>query len=213
MAESAGRQSNVIPLSRWLSERPKPLGSSSPVMVPEERSICRNCAEIASLTVTESEAPSREEELLAALEQAEDRLAKLIQSQAREVEELQNRLGHELNKHVEAEVARAFGDILGMLEESLTQVLMPFLAGEARMRANSDLMEMIRRELRETHEAVLDIRAPASVHEALAGLREQTGVSITVSESETVEIILATQRSRFEELSSQWCAAIMGAER
>lgn len=182
-------------------------------MVPEESSNSPAGSDIAVPLVTEADAPSRDDELLEAPEQTEDRFAELIKAHAVREEELRSQLGSELNQRLEAEINRAFGALLGMLEDSLSQVLMPFLTVEVRIRAVSDLMKLIRQELREADGPVLEIRAPAAVHDALATLQDQSAVSITIAESATVEIILASQRARFEELSSRWCAAIEGGER
>jgi hypothetical protein len=43
-------------------------------------------------------------------------------------------------------------------------------------------------------------------------LRDHAGVSLTATECETIEIVLVTERKRFEELSSRWLEVIQGRD-
>lgn len=121
-------------------------------------------------------------------------------------------VGEELGRHIASEIDRAFGGALGMLEESLCQALLPFLGEQARMRAVSDLKDLLVQELQQAESPVLEIRAPAEFHEALSVLRDHAGVSLTATECETIEIVLVTERKRFEELSSRWLEVIQGRD-
>ena len=124
--------------------------------------------------------------------------------------ELLSRLGDDLSSRIATEMSRALDDVLGILEECLGEVLTPFLCDKARARATSRLLDLVREELRQTDDPVLEIRAPAELHDSLSLLREAADVSSTLTESGTVEIVRSAHRMRFEELSLRWCQVIEG---
>lgn len=77
-------------------------------------------------------------------------------------------------------------------------------------RSVAELGELVRRELQQADTPVLEIRAPSSLHDALRPLADEAGVSMIVTESDLVEVVLAAERRRFEDLSSRWLDAIKG---
>lgn len=202
----------MIPLSRWLSDQGSAAMTEASVAVPEDVQDPPH-----ELIVESSEHRSSPEaghiaELLASLARAEERIAEQARLHASREQELLLRLGEEAGAKLAAEISRAFDDLLAMLEDSLAQVLRPFLAIEAQRRAVTDLLTLIRRELQAAESATLEIRAPAALHEGLSSLAGDYALSITFTESETIEVVLAAQRMRFEELSAGWCAAIHGRD-
>jgi hypothetical protein len=202
----------MIPLSDWLTGRSGP--ESSPTSGFEVHDLAASetmpddetCAEI---TIVK---PDPEEILRAALRRTEDQLEELSRAHAERERELMNRLGDELSRHIASEVDRAFDSALGMLEDSLCQALLPFLGEQARVRAVSGLRDLIEQELQQAGSPALEIRAPAELHDALAGLRERSGLLLTVTDCQTIEVVFSTERLRFEELSSRWLAIIQGNE-
>jgi hypothetical protein len=179
---------------------------------PHEFAASENIADEKSCPEAPLEEADREEELRAALKRAEDQLEELSLVHAEKERQLVNRLGEELGRHISSAIDRAFGSALVMLEESLCQALLPFLGEQARMRALSDLRDLLVQELQQAEAPVLEIRAPAELHEALSVLRNHAGVSLTATECKTIEIVLVTERKRFEELSSRWLEVIQGRE-
>jgi hypothetical protein len=202
----------MIPLLRWLDERsghPETgLSALQPLHdVPYTGAISAEAPEENAILP-----PDREAELAMALQQAEERLIQLGQSHMCREKELRSQLGAELSERLALDIARSFQDLLDVIEDSLTQVLTPFLSDAARSKATSDLIEMIKRELSDIEGPVLEIKAPSELQVVLSGLSSEAGISVMMSESDTVEIILAGQRLRFAELSASWCAAIQGRE-
>jgi len=200
----------MIPLAHWLTERADAAGSLASEPALEEFPQPDDIFEPESPPSGYSDTQGREEELREALHKAEQRLEELSLAHAEKERELLNRIGDELTSRIAAEMSRALDDVLSKLEEALGDVLRPFLCEQARAKAVSSLIELVKEELRQTDDPVLEIRAPADMHEPLLALRELGDVSSTLIESRTVEIIRATNRIRFEELSLRWCQAIEG---
>jgi hypothetical protein len=196
----------MIPLSRWLAERQSP---AQALHIPdglEEPACPMPALEIETDTV--NAAAQREEELLASLREAEERLEQQVLARAARERELETRLGEDLSRTLQAGIAKATGSLLGMIEESLAMALAPLLEEQARSRSIAELTELIRRELRQADTPVLEIRAPSHLHDALRPLAGEAGISMTMTESACVEVVLAAERRRFEDLSSRWLDAI-----
>ena len=200
----------MIPLAHWLTERAEAARSSESGPILEEYRQLDEVICPESPPANDTEAPNREEELLEALLNAEQRIEELSLTHAGKEKELLNRIGDELTSRIAAEMGRALDDVLSNLEETVGDVLRPFLCDQARARAVSSLLELVREELQQTDNPVLEIRAPVDMHEALLALRQSGDVSSMLTESRTVEIVRATNRIRFEELSLLWCQAIEG---
>jgi hypothetical protein len=200
----------MIPLAKWLADRTRPLPSTSLSSEPGMHYLPEIDSDDEVRLISEPASPSREEELLVALKHAEERIEETIRANAESESRLCQQLGCELASRLVAEINRALEDMLGLIEDSLFQVLVPFLSDEARTRSVSDLLDLIRQELRSAEVQALEIRAPAHLHKELAMLQEQSNVAVTVIDSETIEIVLTTQHLRFEELSSRWHASLEG---
>jgi hypothetical protein len=202
----------MIPLSHWLSDQARGAVRESPVTVVAD--VQEPPQDIVAEGIGEQISPEvgRIEELLAGLAGAEERIAEQARLHAIREQELLLRLGEETRARLAAEIARAFDELLAILEEELSQVLRPFLSGEAQRRAVADLLTLVRRELQGAESAALEIRAPAALHEELSSLAGEAAVSITFTKSEAIEVVLAAQRLHFEELSARWCAAIQGRD-
>lgn len=185
------------PLSQWLTERDAP---------PPPAIIAEDFAPEALLPFEPVEEPppppDPSEELRARLAEAEETIATLRAEHARAGEELRQQLGEALAERIGAEIARGFDGLLSQLEGALTQVLTPFLSQAARDRAVTELKALLQRELASAAEPVVELRAPAELHEMLSTL------NVKLIEAEAVEIVFAGERQRFEELSARWCAMI-----
>jgi hypothetical protein len=202
----------MIPLSHWLTGRSSP--ESSPLLGLEayELAALETMPDGEACPEGSPEAPDLEETLRAALRRAEEQLEKLSLVHAERERKLMDRLGEELAGHIASEIDRAFGSALGTLEESVCQALSPFLGEQARVQAVRELRNLIEQELLRADSPALEIRVPAELYDALAGVQESTGVSLTVTDCQTVEVAFAAERLRFEELSSRWLAIIQGRE-
>jgi hypothetical protein len=162
--------------------------------------------------VREGDWQVREAELLAEIQSVRETMAQMAGAHAQAQEELRHRLGEELHVRLVSHINCHFQTLLDQLEESLCHVLTPFLSERARIRAISDLAEQIDSELRQSEQPVLEFRVPSPLHGALSGLGEKLGVSMTMSEAEVIEVIMADRRLRFQELSANWCAVIAGED-
>lgn len=199
----------MIPLSIWLAERHQP---------PEVPFTAGETEDQASLPDSPGEAEhqdsaefaQREEALLAALKEAEEKLQQQLLAQAERERELELRLGEDLGRRLQSEVLRAVEGLLQAVEESLSQALTPFLNEHVRAKAIAELTELIRREIQRSDSPVLEIRAPTRLHDALRAVGDEANVSIAVAPSEIIEVVLTTERRRFEELSARWLEAIEG---
>jgi hypothetical protein len=202
----------MIPLSLWLAERHPP---------PDVPFIDAAAEEQASPLIDAGEAEpeggadpvQREEALLSALREAEEKLQQQLLMQMERERELELRLGEELGRRLQSDISRSIEDLLEALEESLVHVLTPFLKEHARQKAIAELAEMVRREIQRSDTPVLEIRAPTRLHDALRAVGEEAKVSIAVAPSEIIEVVLTTERRRFEELSARWLEAIEGMAR
>lgn len=200
----------MIPLSRWLAERQAPVTVHA---VPDdlEEPIHPLPDPLAAMDSQERhDAVRREEELRAMLRAVEERLEQQLLTQAAREREIETSLGEELRLKLQSEIARAMETLLEMIEESLASTLAPFLEEQARKKAVEELTVLVRQELQLTEAPVLEIRAPARLQDALYSLGDEIGISVTATESSVVELVFATERRRFEDLSSRWLQAIKG---
>ena len=198
----------MIPLSRWLAERQSP---AQALHIPdglEEPACPIPELDIETDAVSAAAAAQREEELLTSLRETEERLEQQVLAHAARERELETRLGEDLSRTLQTGIAKATGSLLGMIEESLAMALAPLLEEQARSRSIAELTELIRRELQQADMPVLEIRAPSHLHDALRPLADEAGISMTMTESACVEVVLAAERRRFEDLSSRWLDAI-----
>lgn len=200
----------MIPLSRWLAERQLP---AQALQIPdglEEHADPMPDLDIETDAGKVAAAAQREEQLLASLREAEERLEQQLLAHGARERELEIQLGEDLCRRLQSGIAKATETLLGLLEESLADALGPFLQEQAVNRSVAELGELVRRELQQADTPVLEIRAPSSLHDALRPLADEAGVSMIVTESDLVEVVLAAERRRFEDLSSRWLDAIKG---
>jgi hypothetical protein len=199
----------MIPLSLWLAERHPPPDvplmdianeeHASPLISPEE-----------AAAQGDVDFAQREEALLLAVSEAEAKLQQQLLLQMERERELERCLGEDLGRRLESEISKSVGALLEAIEESLVQALTPFLNEQTRLKAITELTEMVRHELQRSDLPVLEIRAPARFHEALRSAADGANTSMTLAPSEIVEVILTAERRRFEELSARWVDAIEG---
>ena len=188
------------PISQWLTERDAP---PAPAFIAEDFA---PDSPLPFEPVEEPLTPDPSDELRAKLAEAEETIATLQAEHARAEEELRQRLGEALAERIGVEIGRGLDGLLSQLEGALTQVLTPFLSQAARDRAVTELKALLQRELASAAEPVVELRAPAELHEMLSTL------NVGLVQAETVEIVFAGERQRFEELSARWCAMIEGRE-
>ena len=198
------------PLGNWLTECSSSAAPSCfPLEVEQEEFLVK---EVETEGKRELDFKDRELELLLALKQAEERLNSAADRHAEAESQLRQTLGAELGARLLSQIDSALESLLAAIEDSLFQVLVPFLSEQARTRAVSDLVELIRDELRRADLPVLEIRAPSTLHGALNVMVEQASVSVKLVEADVTEIVLSTHRLQFEDLSSRWYMSIEGQE-
>jgi hypothetical protein len=198
------------PLGNWLTEcsSSAALSYSCPEVEPQEFLV----SAVESEGKREIDFKDRELELLLALRQAEERLNSAAETHAEAESRLRQTLGAELGDRLVSEIGSALESLLATLEDCLFQVLVPFLSERARTRAASDLVDLIRDELRKADLPVLEIRAPSILHGALNVMGEKAAVSVKLVEADVTEIVFSTHPLQFEDLSSRWCKSIEGKE-
>lgn len=205
----------MIPLAHWLVEKAQEeqLHLMTAAAAPEEspEPCLEDQGQDAALAAS-SALEARLLELEQALREAEERLAHMAQEHARKEREITERLGDTLCRHLATEVATGFHSLARQVEEAVAEALMPFLEAAVRDRAVTSLVELIRQDMRNRDSAVLEIRAPAGLHGALAEAFGETGMTITISEAATVDVMFAGERLRFQDLASTWSATITKGE-
>lgn len=202
----------MIPLSRWLTDQdgvPPTLQTEAPAA--EEQLF-------APMEIADGAEPAgdpallRVAELEEALREAEDRIEQLTSSLAAREAELLKRFGDELAVKLETDVLRAFNHMREVTEAALADVLTPFLVNEARERAAAALMHLLGTELRAAAEPVLEIRTPAELHAAVAGVANALAVPAAITAGERLEVVFSGRRARFEDLAARWRDIISGGE-
>lgn len=103
-------------------------------------------------------------------------------------------------------------DLQKGLEEALEDVLRPFLADTIRARAQSELSDLIARELEMNGDALLEFRAPASMHDDIRSLLDRSGLKVMLIDSQKIEILSRTGSRQFESLAAAWIAHIRSGE-
>ncbi len=142
-------------------------------------------------------------------QRAEEQLNEARRLHADAERQLRQELGQELTDRIVEEIGEAIEELLSIIEESLYRVLLPFLGDQAGTRAVGELLALVQAELRRVELPVLEIRAPSELHCVLDAVRGGN-VSVGLVEADVIEIVLATHRLRFEELSLQWRNSIEG---
>lgn len=203
----------MIPLSQWLAERHPPQDAPRPAEAVEEHMVLTPEPECDLDESIANAVAQREEELLTAVREAEAKLEQQALSHAARERELEARLGAELGRRLQSEISSAFEGLLTTIEESLAQLLAPFLTEQARIRATADLMDLIRRDMQQSEAPLIEIRAPAGLHDAMRCLGDEAGIAVTDGSSDIVELVFSTDRRRFEDLSARWVETIGGQAR
>lgn len=198
------------PLALWLNESSGPSVPQLSCSEPEEHQVVS--ANIINEVSGEYNAFTREEELLAALRRVEIQLEECKRANTEKESQLRQQLGQELTDRLILEFDVALGELRQTIEDTLCQVLLPFLSDQARIRAVSNLFDLMRDELKRVDLPVIEIRAPVELHSALEKLSEYKEIAVTLTAADAIEIVYATHRSRFEELSSEWRMSIGEAE-
>jgi hypothetical protein len=210
MAQRAGTAHDMIPLAHWLVEKSHedqvtilaPPSLEPEAVEPATEDEVRKAQAVTSLQEAQLQVQAK------ALREAEEQVANMAQEHARKERELTDRLGAALSLRLAEEVEMAFQSLAQHVEDAVAEALMPFLETAVRDRAITSLVDLIRREVRNPDLAVLEIRAPASLHAPLAEALGQTGVAVTISDAAVVDIVCKGERLRFQDLASAWCAAI-----
>ena len=203
----------MIPLAQWLTDRAGSRAAAEPpAEEPAEQAPTLEIMTGGEMAANLEESENREAELTASLAAAEERAAELADALVRREQELGALLGEELGRRLEEGISQGFAAMQAMLEETLHDVLTPFLADAARSRVITELKDLLKKQLREADAPVMEIRVPPELHEALERVCQQLAPSATLTAGETVEVVFTAHRQRFEELSARWRAVIEGAE-
>ena len=201
----------MIPLAHWLVEKAREDHLrilTTPDTPKESVALCAKDDDQDETQAGSLVHVARLQELEHALREAEERFAHMAHEHARKEGELIDQLGDALSHKLAEEVRMAFHSLAENIEESVVEVLMPFLETTVRERAAASLVDLIRQDMRNRDSAVLEIRAPASLHGPLGEALGKTGIAVTISESATVDVVFTGERQRFQDLASAWSAAI-----
>ena len=113
---------------------------------------------------------------------------------------------------VSASIKDAFADLRHRLETALSDALSPFLDGMAHAKALQQVMRLLAAEMTGAPDPVLEIRAPAAMHEHLSLLLEQQGFGVTLTESDKIEAVSHSGTAKFETMAARWIELMRGGE-
>ena len=105
---------------------------------------------------------------------------------------------------VGASVAEAFADVRRCLETALTDALSPFLEEMVHATALQQVFHLLAGELTDTEDAILEIRAPATMHGHLSGFLEKRGLGAVLTESDRIEVVSRAGTAKFETMAARW---------
>lgn len=204
----------MIPLARWLETGSPPGlavsmpydagvedGASVPLFTAENDSVPADVSDPRDDHIAELE------EALRLSQQEAERLKDEMKQ--REVDMLE-RLGAMSAEAIAESMNTAMSRMRLDLETVLADVLTPFISGQIRQRATSDLLDLVATAVSESHSVELDIHAPSELHDILGEHLTRGNISARFHESNQIMVSCGSLRSRFEELSAQWLSQIDG---
>lgn len=204
----------MIPLERWLRDQDGASQADAAFMAPALPFSRDIPEESGSATDWGGSLEASQEDRLRMLEDAlrisEAEQARLrLEHEIRE-REISERLGAEAIEQLSLLFQQAVNALGERLEESLVDVLQPFLSEEIRRRSTGALVDMIQTSIREASSNLLQIRAPGYLHPPLQSSLDRLGFPALILESPEIELRFDTHVDRFDDLSSEWISTIRG---
>ena len=204
----------MIPLGRWLVERGGGAGVGVAGPLPLEllssgddgatvEMPCEVDPGIQALT-------DRLSELEAALAAAVEGLDEERALHSARERELERRLGEHLVAELRTGLEAALSKLQHDVEAAAADALLPFLGNAAASLSAGQLTVLIRSVLRDTAAPLLEVKAPARLHGALSAALDEAGVTASLKDDDTIELVFSTHAARFQDLADRWLMMIEG---
>ena len=194
-----------MPLERWLLDRSASARQEMSISAEHGASADLLATQLPRIESTATQ-PDQErlQELELALAAALREKEEMRQQALKREEELRAELGGELSTQLIRVTREGLAGLQNAIEEAISILLMPLLRDRLHAIALIDLRKLIALTMANSQEPLLQVKAPAHLHDTLRELVEGCGLSATMSESESVELVFGHHRARFEELSRRW---------
>lgn len=198
----------MIPLSRWLSDGPRtPHGPERLATQPVGRDSTEFEIRLANAGKQARQELRRETAamILAALEEEQERSerreAALVTEWTARCAEVTGSALSGLKQELQRSVGKALDDIL-----------QPLLPEALRHLATEKLFELLHREFDTAGDEILEVRAPAGMHEKLRKMLNQVEVQAILTESPKIEVLSRHGSSRFESLAGAWAGFVLPSD-
>ena len=202
----------MIPLANWLESHGAPAAPFSPSfdsLFESGASQQPNSSEPESFAEREH-LSNRVKELEVMLQATEEQSQEERIRQAAREQALERNLSEEVAAQINGSVKATFCNLQEAVESALVEVLLPFLRRTAAQRAAGDLIGLLREMLASTAEPLIELKAPARLHETLNSALERAGIAVLLREGEAVELVFSSQTARLQELGANWVQLLEG---
>jgi hypothetical protein len=151
------------------------------------------------------------------LARCEDSLASALQELEKERDsatireaQLHDQLGEKAITALRESIGSGLSDMQEAVESAIVDALTPFLKEAAVKKAAFDLTSSIRQVMNNSADPPIVVKVPKQLHPFLNSAMDQLTVQVTEADIDAIEVIFASQRARFEELSQKWVLTISG---
>ena len=127
-------------------------------------------------------------------------------------EALTLQLGTDMADRISSALTTGLSDLQSDIEAAIVEVLIPFLDLAVGKKAAAELISLIRDEIADSSEAVLEIRAPEQLSRFLEHVFRDGEAAIVLSGAPVVEVTYSGHRTRFAVLAERWIDAVRGAQ-
>jgi hypothetical protein len=98
------------------------------------------------------------------------------------------------------------------LESAFMEVLMPFVSERIREKALNELLDLLSRELADLDSPLIEVHAPVELHERISEVLRERSIAAGISEAETLQVVSAGRKIRFESMAQRWIDVLREGE-